>query len=229
MAQTSELVTENVKAGDYDAYLARPTQGENLPCVIVLHEVFGLNDNIRSIARRFANEGYVALAVDMFSKESNRTFCLMKTLVGGLLNSLKTSHMKGLDGAVSFLQAHPQVNSEQVGIIGFCMGGGYALAFAIHSQKVKASSVFYGANPRPLGAAIEACPIVGSYPDKDFTTGAGRKLDVLLTEHNRPHDIKIYPNTSHSFFNDQAKPYNPAAAADSWQRTLDFFRTHLPK
>lgn len=82
-------------------------------------------------------------------------------------------------------------------------------------------------NPRPKEAVARLCPVVGSYPGKDFTAGAGRKLDIELDEYKVPHDIKIYPDAKHSFFNDQGASYNAGAASDSWQRILTFFQEHL--
>lgn len=225
--ETQNLVTENVKAGEYQSYLAYPATGQKLPGVIIIHEIYGLNDNIRGIARRFADAGYVGLAVDMYSKDSNRQLCIFKTVAGLIANARKSSHMGALDGAVKFLQAQPQIDPQRIAIIGFCMGGSFALAFAIHNHDVKAASVFYAANPKPLNMIAEACPIVGSYPDKDFTTKQGQKLEETLTSYQRPHDIKIYPNAKHSFFNDQGKVYNPEAAEDAWQRTMQFFKEHV--
>lgn len=225
---SQNIITENIKAGEYQAYLAYPAEGAMLPGVIIIHEIFGLNDNIRSIARRFAEAGYVGLAVDLYSKSNPRPFCVFTTAMGVFTNALKTGHMHGLDEVMRYLQGLSQVDPNQIGAIGFCMGGGYALAFAIHNQELKASSIFYAANPKPLNVVARACPIVGSYPDKDFTTKLGQKLDETLTMYQRPHNIKIYPNTLHSFFNDQSKSYNPDAAEDAWKRTMEFFQEYLP-
>jgi carboxymethylenebutenolidase len=225
--ETQDLVTQDVQAGEYQSYLAYPKTEQKLPSVIIIHEVFGLNDNIKSVARRFASSGYVGLAVDMFSKDKNRRLCVFKTVLDLLVNIRKSAHMGALESAADYLRAQPQVAAEQLAMIGFCMGGSYALAFATHSRELKAASIFYGVNPRPLNSVAAVCPIVGSYPDKDFSTKHAQRLDQELTNYQRPHDIKIYPNTFHSFFNDQSKSYNQAAAEDSWQRTLSFFQEHL--
>jgi carboxymethylenebutenolidase len=87
--------------------------------------------------------------------------------------------------------------------------------------------VFYGMNPRPLSAVARACPIVGSYPEKDFTSGAAKKLGAELTRLSVPHDIKIYPRAKHSFFNNESRAYNQEASRDAWARTMQFFRTYL--
>jgi carboxymethylenebutenolidase len=103
------------------------------------------------------------------------------------------------------------------------MGGSFAIAWACTDGRLKAIAPYYGMNPRPLEAVARACPVVGSYPDKDFTTPNGQKLDVELGRYNIPHDIKIYSGSKHSFFNDKGKSYNEAAAQDSWRRVLAFF------
>lgn len=94
-------------------------------------------------------------------------------------------------------------------------------------ENLKAASVFYGFNPRPLEAVARACPLVGSYPERDLTATQGRKLDAALETHQIPRDVKIYPGARHSFFNERGRAYDAAAAQDSWQRTLAFFATHL--
>jgi len=101
------------------------------------------------------------------------------------------------------------------------------LQMAITAKGMKAASVFYGANPKPLDAVAQACPIMGSYPDKDFTTKAAHELEASLVTYNIPHDIKIYENTQHSFYSQQRSPFEVAASKDAWQRMLDFFEEHL--
>jgi carboxymethylenebutenolidase len=223
-----ELITEEVTAGGYKSFLARPKEGQNLPGLIVIHEVFGLNANIKDITERFARQGYVAIAVDMFSTGRIRALCVLRTMGGLIRNALKSSHMGALQEVRKYLQELPQVNPTQVGAIGFCMGGGYALALAIADKEIKSTSIFYAFNPKPLEKAAEACPIIGSYGGKDpMTTAQGQKLKQVLIEHNRPHDIKVYPESKHSFFQATSKAYDPVAAEDAWNRTLSFFNEHL--
>jgi carboxymethylenebutenolidase len=209
-----------------EGYLARPEGEGPFPGVIVIHEIFGLNDNMRDIARRFAREGYVALAVDLFAGR-NRTVCMFRFIGQMLLKPLDNSSQHDLQATLTYLEKQPGVDSNRLGAIGFCMGGGFAIAWACNDRRLKAIAPFYGANPRPLSAVSRLCPIVGSYPDKDFTTPQGQKLDVALDEYHIPHDIKIYPNSQHSFFNDQGKRYNAEASQDAWQRVLTFFKEHI--
>jgi carboxymethylenebutenolidase len=213
-----------------DGYLARPesVEGRQLPGVVVIHELFGLNDNIRDIARRFAAEGYVALAVDLFSGALNRRLCVMRVLAALVTRPRSSKGLSELRRALDWLQARPEVDAGRVGAIGFCMGGGYALGLACVDGDLRASSILYCTNPWPLRVVARACPIVGSYAGTDgFTSGSGRRLDAALDRFQVPHDIKVYDGADHSFFNDTLDNYNPAAAADSWARTLAFFQEHL--
>ena len=207
-------------------YLARPEGEGPFPGVIVIHEIFGLNENIKEIADRFAAEGYVALAVDLFA-ERNRALCMFNLIRSQLFSPLENNGVRELKSALSYLSEQPGVDAKRVGAIGFCMGGGFAIAWACTDNRLQAIAPYYGANPRPLEAVKRSCPVVGSYPEKDFTAGAGRKLDAELTKDNIEHDIKIYPDSRHSFFNDKGSAYNAEAAQDSWSRVLTFFSVHL--
>ncbi len=209
-----------------EAYLIGPNDPNPHPGVVIIHEIFGLNDNIREIANRFAAEGYTTLAVDLFSG-GNRTICLLRIFYGLLLSPLENGIVADLRAAIDFLGAQAGVDEARIGVIGFCMGGGYALQLACLDGGLQAAAVFYGQNPRPLEAVGRACPIVGSYPERDFTAGAARKLEAALTRYQVPHDIKIYPGARHSFFNDRGRAYQPEAAADSWKRTIAFFDEYL--
>ena len=221
--KTSEIEPGILKGG---AYLALPDASGPHPGVVVIHEAFGLNENIRDIAGRFADEGYAALAVDLFTGR-NRAICMTRYMAGMLAGSVNRYGISELKAALTHLAAMPEVDPERIGAIGFCMGGGFAIAWACTDERLKAIAPFYGANPRPLEAVKRACPVVGSYPEKDFTAGAGRALDQALDGYGIPNDIKVYPGAGHSFFNDRGRAYNNAAAADSWTRVLDFFEEHL--
>lgn len=209
-----------------EAYLARPDGDGSFPGVVVIHEALGLSDNIKNIADHFANEGYAALAVDLFAK-GNRVVCMARLMGGALLDSLDHGGIHDLKSALGVLAEQPYVDEGRLGAIGFCMGGGFAIAWACTDDRLKAIAPFYGTNPRPLSAVARSCPVVGSYPEKDFTARSARKLEAELERHNIAHDIKIYPGARHSFFNDRGRAYDPAASEDSWRRTLAFFEEYL--
>ena len=212
--------------GEMESFLAKPEGAGPFPGVIVIHEIFGLNDNIREIAGQFAEQGYAAFGVDLFSNR-NRMVCMMQIMYGMLIRPLNNSMLADLKSYVAFLQKQSNVDANRIGAVGFCMGGTYALQLAITDKGMKAASVFYGMNPKPLEAVAEACPVIGSYPDKDFTTKAARELEVSLTKYHVPHDIKIYDNTQHSFYSQQRTPFEVDASKDAWQRMLSFFQEHL--
>jgi carboxymethylenebutenolidase len=212
--------------GVMDSFFARPEGTGPFPGIIVIHEIYGVNDNIRKICQEFAEQGYAALAVDLFSNR-NRALCMMQIFYGMLLRPLDNSMLADLNSAFDFLKQMAAVDADRIGSVGFCMGGAYALQMAITAKGMKAASVFYGANPKPLDAVAQACPIMGSYPDKDFTTKAAHELEASLVNYSIPHDIKIYENTQHSFYSQQRSPFEVEASKDAWRRMLNFFEEHL--
>lgn len=208
-----------------DGYLARPEGDGAFPALVVIHEAYGLNDDIRAIARRFAGAGYVALAVDLFSGRS-QAMCMFRLFAGMMRNSTEHGGIRDLQSALTWLGGQPGVDASRLGAVGYCLGGGLAIALACADNRVKAVAPYYGMNPRPLEAVARACPIVGSYPERDFTAKAGRALDAELDKHGIAHDVKIYPSAKHSFFS-QGRNHDPAAAQDSWGRVLAFFQEHI--
>ena len=212
--------------GKMDSLMVQPEGQQPFPGVVVIHEIFGLNKNIRDIATRFAIHGYAALAVDLFSNR-NRVMCMLQIVHGMLFRPMKNVMVADLQSTVAFLQKQPGVDPKRIGVVGFCMGGGYALQLAVTEKGMKAASAFYGFVPKPLEAFAESCPIMGSNPVKDFSTQGARELDAVLDKTNVPHDIKFYENTMHSFFNHPRTPIEEEAAKDAWARMLSFFATHL--
>lgn len=211
-----------------NGYLAQPASDGPFPGVVVIHEIFGLNDDIRRIAEQFADAGYAALAVDLFAGR-NRAVCMARFMGNLLLNSLDHGGIHDLKAALTALADLPQVDANRIGAVGFCMGGSFAIAWACSDDRLQAIAPFYAMNPRPLEAVARACPVVGSYPEQDFTAGMSQKLGAVLEETGVVHDIKVYPGAQHSFFNSRrdSSEANQAAAADAWGRVTSFFEEHL--
>lgn len=217
------------RAERLEGYLALPDggAGDKYPGVVVVHEVFGLNDNIREVADRLAGAGYAALAVDLFA-ERNRAGCVARFMNGMLTNSLDHEGIRDLKSSLSYLAGLPEVDDGQLGALGFSLGGSFVTAWGCTDDRLKAVASYYGVNPRPLESVRLLCPIVGSYPEKDFTGAQARKLEQELKRCGVPHDIEVYSGTRHSFFNDaRRRAYDPAASEDSWRRTLEFFGKYI--
>jgi len=224
--ERGEMISFKLGRGTRPAYVVRPEGDGPFPGVVVIHELSGLNDNIKDICRRFAEAGYVALGFDMFTGR-NRNICIMRLFGGMIFNSYNNSAVKELRAALTALAERREVDANRVGAVGFCMGGGFALGWGVKDRRLQAIAPYYGINPRPLSAVAKSCPVVASYPGRDFTAKHGQKLEAALARAGVAHDIKIYPEAQHSFFNDEGGSYDAAAAEDSWQRVLTFFDVHV--
>jgi carboxymethylenebutenolidase len=208
------------------AYFVVPDGAGPHPGVVVIHEAYGLNDNIRDVCRRLGEQGYAALGVDLFAGR-NRALCMARMFTSWVSGNLNDSGVTELKAMLGQLSQRSEVDPARIGAIGFCMGGFYATTWACTDNRLKAIAPYYGNAPRNKEALRRLCPVVGSWPDKDFTTGAAATLEISLTAAGVPHDLKVYPGAKHSFFNDQGANHDPAAAEDSWQRVLAFFAEHI--
>jgi carboxymethylenebutenolidase len=210
------------------------------PGVIVLHESFGLNDDIRRIAARFVQAGYAALAPNLFSHGS-RIVCLSRMLADLARGSIDREIADVLT-AREALAEQPQVDAQRIAVAGFCLGGGFAL-IAATKPGFKAAAVNYGEVPKQRERLDGACPVVGSFGGRDRLYGdnMAKRLDAHLSELGVPHDIHTYEDAGHSFFSRHegwqgalARFPTPmrvgpdeAAAADGWRRMLAFFDEHV--
>jgi carboxymethylenebutenolidase len=223
-------------APELRAHLAVPPVGSGpWPGVVLIHEIVGLVDDVRDHAGRLAAAGYLALAPDLYSA-GGAVRCVRATLRA--LAAGAGPALADIDAARAWLAARPDCTGR-IGVIGFCMGGGFALLTA--ARGFTASAPNYGPLPDDLDAALEdACPVVASYGAKDRgLPGAAARLEEALTRAGVPHDVKEYPGAGHSFLNRHnvgpAAPllrvggvgYHAASAEDAWSRILRFFDQHL--
>jgi carboxymethylenebutenolidase len=227
------------------AALAMPeTHGETSvgarAAVILLHEAFGLNDDLRRIAARFADNGYVALAPDFVGRGAPKPICIARFFRG--LGEVGTGRpYRDLAAAREWLGARPEVDGERIGVAGFCVGGGFAILHASQAHDVQVIAPFYAHLPRNIDALRDICPVVASYGGRDRSlAGAGERLAAALSTFGIPHDVRTYDDAGHSFMNRRSgvigwigrvspmhAGYVESAAEDAWRRMLDFFAVHL--
>jgi carboxymethylenebutenolidase len=230
-----DTTVPGASAPELAAYLAVPPVGEGpWPAVVVVHEVLGLTDDVRQHADRLAAAGYLALAPDLLTAGGVR--CLTRVI--GDLNRRQGPAVADLDAARAWLAGRADCTGR-VGVLGFCMGGGFALVGATRGFDVAAPH--YGVVPRDaVWVLAGACPVVAGYGRKDpALRGAAQRLERALTEHGVPHDVHEYPDAGHSFMNrHNAGPlavlervagfgYHHPSAEDAWARILRFLDTHL--
>ena len=210
-------------------YLARPTEGRSpYPAVLLVHEWWGLNDNIRAMARGLAQAGYVALAVDLYEGETADNAERARALMQRALEH-EDRLERNLEQAFFYLDLMP--STERIGTIGWCFGGGWALRTALmFPEELDAAVIYYGelvTDPERL-ARLEV-PILGIFGSEDAVVDPERvrEFDRVLTELDKPHEIHLYEGAGHAFANPTGETWAPDAAAGAWQETLEFLDRHL--
>jgi carboxymethylenebutenolidase len=226
----------DTNVGGIPAFVAMPPVGEGpWPGVVVIHEVFGVNDDIREQAGRLAAAGYLAIVPDLYRGRGARR-CLLRTF-----KELRAGEGRTFDDieAVRAQLAARDDCTGRVGVIGFCMGGGFALLTA--SRGFDAAAPNYGQLPKHLDDALSgSCPMVASFGARDpELRGAAAKVEAALTRAGVPHDVKEYPDAGHAFIGRvNAGPLNPVlrviglghhnpSAEDAWGRILRWFNQYL--
>ena len=228
-------LTISTPNGPVDGYLAVPSaevSGEGpWPGVVVVHDILGVGDDIKQITGRFASAGYVAVAPNLYSR-GGAIRC-----VRGIFKAMSTGKgpaFEDIEAARTLIAGRDDCTGK-IGVVGFCMGGGFALLAA--PRGFQASAPYYGMVPKDLALIEGACPVVASFGGKDFSLkGAAGKLDEALTRLDVPHDVKEYPDAGHSFAN-RISPaavtkvlgfgYHHESSEDAWRRVLAFFRQYL--
>ncbi len=218
--------TVSYKSGEetVTGYLALPDSGGRHPAIVVIHEWWGLNDWVKEQAQRFAQQGYVALAVDLYrglvASDRDHAHELSRGLP-------QDRGVRDLMAAFDYLASRPDVNKEKIGSVGWCMGGNYSLLLAENEPKLAACAVNYGAMPTDAAiiAKIQA-PVLGNFGDEDggITPDAVHAFEKAMKNAGKTIDVKIYEGAGHAFENPNNKGgYRPDAATDAWARMLGFF------
>lgn len=233
MAESIREITVQYPSGNVTmkAFVAAPQTKEKRPAVIVIQEWWGLTDHIKDIARRYAAEGYVAIAPDLYSRLGH-ALTTDAGEAGKLMNTLKQEDgLTDLNATVAYLTSVPEVDGARIGVTGFCMGGSYALMLPCVNPAIKAAVPFYGQVPNPDAALQKlSAPVLYLYGEDDgwITKADVQRLAAALKKYNKPGEIKTYPGAPHAFFRDNdPSVYRPEAAKDAWVRTKAFFKQHL--
>lgn len=205
------------------------------PGLLLIYEALGMNDEMARVARELSDEGWTVLIPDLFAR-GRKPLCVarclraMRTGEGGALDDLESAR--------GWLAELPEVDAARIGVVGLCMGGGFALLLAM-TGRYRASAPFYGQVPKKMPTS---CPVVGSYGAKDVTLRrAPAALERNLQLLGVPHDVKTYPEVGHSFYTrphnrvlEMVGPYTPfhlgydePTAKDAYERVVAFFRQHL--
>lgn len=233
MAESIRETIAQYPSGDVTvrAFVAAPQTKEKRPAVIVIQEWWGLTDHIKDIARRYAAEGYVAVAPDLYSRlgyalttDAGEAGKLMKMLQ-------QEDGLKDLNATVAYLKSVPEVDGARIGVTGFCMGGSYALLLPCVNAEIKAAVPFYGQVPNPDTPLQKlSAPVLYFYGEDDgwITKSDVQRLAAALKKYQKVGEIKTYADAPHAFFRDVDKTvYRPEAAKDAWGRALSFFKLHL--
>jgi carboxymethylenebutenolidase len=232
-----------VNGGRMPVYVTHPVvDGGQLPAVVVVHEIFGLSDHIKDVARRFANEGYLAVAPDLFwNMGPVPDFSDRESFMRFRQSMDDRNLLSSLDAAVDHLRGESLVDPARIGIVGFCMGGYYALLETVRSADIAACVDFYGgplvhkepSENRPL-APLEAArdikvPLLGLFGEEDqgIPVEQVHELERRVREAGVPCETVIYPGAGHAFHNDTGQRYVESAAKDAWKRTIEFFDRYL--
>lgn len=201
---------------------------EPLPAIIVIHEWWGLNDNVRAMADRLAGEGYIVLAVDLFGGKTARTPEEARQLMLGVVENSDSAE-DNLRHAYKFVKE--TAKAPRVASLGWCFGGGWSLDTALlFPDDLDAAVIYYGQvtddeqKLRPLDV-----PILGLFGGKDraITVDSVHRFETALKRLGKTYDIHIYPQAGHAFANPTGQSYDAAAAEDAWRRTLDFLTQYL--
>ncbi|HEY5951027.1 MAG TPA: dienelactone hydrolase family protein [Kofleriaceae bacterium] len=218
-------VTFPAASGEATGVLFTPDGGERRPGVVLIHEWWGVNDQIQSIAQKWAAEGFVVIVPDLFHGLVVPIHDI--PAAEAAMNKLDFARaLQEITGAVAYLKAHPRCTGK-VAVSGYCMGGALSFATATTVPGLSAVVPFYGIPPGADWSRVDA-PIQAHFAIEDdwATVDGGKAIQDALAKHKRAMELHVYA-AKHAFCNDQRpEVYNPAACAQAWQRAVQFVRDH---
>ena len=212
------------------AVLARAQQTAPAPAVLLLHEWWGLNEQMTATAQRFAREGFVTLAPNLYSRQGYKV-TQDPAEAGTLMESVSSQLiLRDLNAGIAWLRQQPFVDPLKVAIVGYSMGGMFALMMAGHNSDLKAAACFCGKTPPVETFRYFLCPILFVHAGKDgwVTRQEVDRLKEGLAQQGKPGEVVIYPDADHAFYNERRpEVYREPDARDAWQRTVAFLRRHV--
>ncbi len=231
IAPRAEVVTETVTYGTVNGaavkgFLAKPKGGKKGPALVVIHEWWGLNDNIKAVAERYAGEGYTVLAVDLFGTTATTPDAAMK-LYQAAMKDVPAGE-QNLAAAIAYLK---KGGATSIGSVGYCFGGHWSLRTGlVGGADLKAVVIYYGApitDTKEL-ARLKA-PVMGFYGglDKGIPVDSVKKMQSLITGAGKTMTMTVYDDANHAFANPSGQAYNEKAAKDAWDKALAFFKANL--
>jgi len=229
-ANPGKTQTVSYKSGEetVSAYLALPEGGGRHPGLLVIHEWWGLNDQVKSDAQKLAAQGYVALAPDLYRGKVAATPDEAHELMRGLPDD---RGLRDLEAAFAYLAARADVNAAKIGSVGWCMGGGWSIKLAVNEPRLAACAVNYGSLPTdPANIGKIKAPVLGNFgaDDRGIPPEAVHAFDSAMKSAGKSIDVKVYDGAGHAFENPNNKDgYRPQAAADAWSRMDAFFKKTL--
>jgi carboxymethylenebutenolidase len=253
MSDVSELHIRGHGGDEIRAITARPKfTGRKLPALVLVQEAFGIDAHIRSMVARFAGEGFVVIAPDLYSREGTPGPKPTRELpepmwsmddVRAAVSSLPDRRVLGdLEGALLQLSRDPEVDANALGAVGFCMGGNYAYLLGCKSTRLRAAVDFYGrfiykeltANKpmQPLEMALNlSCPLLAIFGEEDPSISRAdvERFRKTLEQFSKEFTIVTFPGAGHGFLNDRRKSYDADTAAKAWKLAVDFLREHLSR
>jgi carboxymethylenebutenolidase len=250
LGQAIKTDTQGIVAGDAEVaiggyqmpvYEARPANAANAPIVIVISEIWGVHEWVKDVTRRFAKDGYYAVAPELFKREGGVGHLPNVQDILKIVLAVPRKQVLGdVAAAVDWTKKRPGARADRVGVTGHCWGGSTVYQVAATNPDIKGAVAWYGAPARPYPDTpnpvtgfdvvkdIKA-PFLGLYAEKDTspTPDDAKKFGELLKQTNKDSDVVVYPNVAHGFFADYRPSYNAEAAADAWKRCTGLFARTL--
>ncbi len=233
-----------VAGGEIPAYRAMPEKGKNFPVVLVVQEIFGVHEHIKDICRRFAKQGYMAIAPELYARQGDVSQIKdVSKIVSDVVSKVPDAQvMSDLDATVAYAKSAGHADTKRLGITGFCWGGRIVWLYAAHNPKLKAGVAWYGQLVSRPGAKPDALhplhpidiaptlkvPVLGLYGAKDqgISLESIEAMRAALKKGKTASEIIVYPNAGHGFNADYRPSYNKESADDGWQKLLAWFKKY---